>query len=232
MGYHPHHRTYFHPWPLSPLLLRYYPLLSAPLLFSRFLLDPPEFYWIISSSLRSTLLHSFPLGSSHLFSAQIGSSLILSSLSSPLRPSPLRTSWILLSPLGSSPLNSTPLRSSMFLYAFSSPLRSSPFLLDPLRFAFSLLLFDPIHSASLISSPLLYALLRPTPLWEEENISFVGFSSLCAYTKKLTTRDTSLLLLRQMELVNSTSVESFIITSINTLIQMLPAPVPPPYPLH
>ena len=213
------------------------PIFSAPLLSS-----PLGSSWLLLNSLGSSPplsapLQSSPFGSSHLLSvwlllARIGSSMLLSSRSSPLRPSPLRTSWILLSPLGSSPFNSTHLRSSMFLYAFSSPLRSSPFLLDPLRFAFSLLLFDPIHSASLISSPLLYALLRPTPLWEEENISFVGFSSLCAYTKKLTTRDTSLLLLRQMELVNSTSVESFIITSINTLIQMLPAPVPPPYPLH
>ena len=119
-----------------------------------------------------------PLGSYPPLSSWLGSDLLLSAplLSSPLCTSrllsdPLVSSLLLLAPLLSTPLFSAPL--------FSAPLRSTP-----------------LHSA-----PLRSALLRSSLLWGEENIRSVGFSTVCTYTKKLTTSNTSLLLPRQMNLV-------------------------------
>ena len=127
----------------------------------------------------STRIGSYPLLSYWLRSAQLVSSpLCLSSL--------LVSSSHLLAPLSPSRILSYPLCSSWLL---SSQLNSS-------LLRFSTLLFAPLHS-----SPLCSALLRPSPLWGEEKIRSVGFSTLCMYVKKLKTSNTSLLLPMQMNLV-------------------------------
>ena len=74
VGYHPHPRTCYHPWPLSPLLL-----LSHPLLSSTIFLAPLGYSWLLFNSLGYSRLLSSPLLSAPLLPSRIFSNWLLSS---------------------------------------------------------------------------------------------------------------------------------------------------------